>query len=55
MGYTAFQLSRDKGKPYMKDISSADLSHFSVHEHQIQQALGRVKVRDVDYADIFFE
>jgi TldD protein len=39
----------------MKQVPSADLSHFSVHEHQIQQALGRVKVRDVDYADIYFE
>ena len=33
----------------------ARLSHFSLHEKQVQQALGRVKVRDVDYADIFFE
>ena len=33
----------------------AHLSHFSLHENQVQQALGRVKVRDVDYADIFFE
>jgi len=39
----------------MKQVPTADLSHFSVHEHQIQQALGRVKVRDVDYADIYFE
>ncbi len=39
----------------MKPVPNADLSHFSVHEHQIQQALGRVKVRDVDYADIYFE
>jgi TldD protein len=39
----------------MNQVSRADLSHFSVKEHQIQQALGRVKVRDVDYADIYFE
>ena len=39
----------------MKHVTSADLSHFSIQEHQIQQALGRVKVRDVDYADIYFE
>ena len=39
----------------MKQNPVADLSHFSVHEHQIQQALGRVKVKDVDYADIYFE
>jgi len=39
----------------MKQVSNADLSHFSIQEHQIQQALGRVKVRDVDYADIYFE
>jgi TldD protein len=39
----------------MKQVPTADLSHFSVHEYQIQQALGRVKVRDVDYADIYFE
>ena len=39
----------------MKPVQNADLSHFSVHESQILRALGRVKVRDVDYADIYFE
>lgn len=32
-----------------------DLAHFDLHEQAIQQTLGRVKVRDVDYADIYFE
>ena len=33
----------------------ADLAHFSLHEGEIQHALGRVKVQDVDYADIYIE
>ena len=32
-----------------------DLSHFSLKEQQIQQALGRMKTRDIDYADMYFE
>jgi len=32
-----------------------DLSHFSIQSNEIQQALGRVKTKDVDYADIYFE
>lgn len=32
-----------------------DLTRFSIQQHEIQQALGRVKTRDVDYADIYFE
>ena len=39
----------------MEQSHMPDLSHFSLHEHHIRQALGRVKVRDVDYADIYFE
>ncbi len=34
---------------------TVDLAHFSLHEAEIQHALGRVKVRDVDYADIYIE
>lgn len=44
-----------KESPQMKPTQQPDLSHFSLKEHQVQQALGRVKVRDVDYADIYFE
>jgi len=32
-----------------------DLAHFSLQEKEIQSALGRVKVKDVDYADIYIE
>ena len=32
-----------------------DLAHFSLQENEIQHALGRVKVKDVDYADIYIE
>jgi len=34
---------------------AVDLAHFSLNEREIQHALGRVKVRDVDYADIYIE
>ena len=34
---------------------TVDLAHFSLHEGEIQHALGRVKVQDVDYADIYIE
>ena len=32
-----------------------DLSHFSLQEREVEAALGRVKVRDIDFADIYFE
>lgn len=32
-----------------------DLAQFSLQEKEIQSALGRVKVQDVDYADIYIE
>lgn len=32
-----------------------DLAHFSLQENEIQHALGRMKVQDVDYADIYIE
>ncbi len=34
---------------------AVELAHFSLHESEIQHALGRVKVKDVDYADIYIE
>ena len=34
---------------------AVDLAHFSLHQSEIQHALGRVKVKDVDYADIYIE
>ena len=34
---------------------AVNLAHFSLHEGEIQHALGRVKVQDVDYADIYIE
>ena len=39
----------------MEHPTVPSLAHFSLKEQQIQQALGRVKTRDVDYADIYFE
>jgi len=37
------------------ESQAVDLAHFSLHESEIQHALGRVKVNDVDYADIYIE
>ena len=39
----------------MPEKESADLARFGFSEREIQEALGRVKVRDVDYADLYFE
>ena len=32
-----------------------DLERFSLQEREVAQALARVNVLDVDYADIYFE
>jgi TldD protein len=34
---------------------SVELAQFGLTDREIQQALGKVKVRDVDYADLYFE
>ncbi len=34
---------------------NADLAQFGLTEKEVQQTLGIVKVRDVDYADLYFE
>ncbi len=39
----------------MADQQQANLALFGFNEREIQQALGRVKVRAVDYADLYFE
>ena len=39
----------------MGSQKSVELAHFGLTEREIQQALGKVKVRDVDYADLYFE
>jgi len=39
----------------MGSQESVELAHFGLTEREIQQALGKVKVRDVDYADLYFE
>ena len=31
------------------------LEHFSLQDREVEQALARMHVRDVDYADIYFE
>src|SRR5919109_130918 len=39
----------------MLDDQRAEVSHFGLTEREISRALGTVKVRDVDYADLYFE
>ncbi|MSQ77807.1 MAG: metalloprotease TldD [Nitrospiraceae bacterium] len=39
----------------MATKSSAELAQFGLTEQEIQRTLGVVKVRDVDYADLYFE
>jgi TldD protein len=39
----------------MTPLASAELSHFGVTERDITHALTKVNVRDVDYADLYFE
>ncbi|OQW62637.1 MAG: metalloprotease TldD [Proteobacteria bacterium HN_bin10] len=39
----------------MADKQQAELSQFGLAEPDIARALGRVKTRDVDYADLYFE
>ena len=34
---------------------SVELAQVGLTDQEIQQALGKVKVRDVDYADLYFE
>ncbi len=44
-----------EGTKHMERSVVPDLSHFSLKEQHIQQALGRMKTRDIDYADMYFE
>ena len=37
------------------DNTAVETTRFGLSEAEIQHALGRVKVRDVDYADLYFE
>ncbi|WP_447977287.1 metalloprotease TldD [Candidatus Nitrospira bockiana] len=39
----------------MSGTQLVELSQFGLTENEIQHALGKVKVRDVDYADLYFE
>ena len=36
-------------------LANTELAHFGLTEQEIQHTLGVVKVRDVDYADLYFE
>src|SRR6476619_428674 len=53
MGYTDEFIPG--GRSGMGSQESVELAHFGLTEREIQQALGKVKVRDVDYADLYFE
>jgi TldD protein len=53
MGYTHEFIPG--GRSSMGSQESVELAHFGLTEREIQQALGKVKVRDVDYADLYFE
>jgi len=53
MGYTHEFIPG--GRSGMGSQESVELAHFGLTEREIQQALGKVKVRDVDYADLYFE
>jgi TldD protein len=53
MGYTDEFIPG--GSHGMASRESVELAHFGLTEREIQQALGKVKVRDVDYADLYFE
>lgn len=37
------------------DQQPVELDHFGITEREIRHALGKVRVRDVDYADLYFE
>ncbi len=39
----------------MPNDEAVELARFGLTEREIQHALGKVKVRDVDYADLYFE
>jgi TldD protein len=39
----------------MPDTQSVELERFGLTESEVRHALGKVKVRDVDYADLYFE
>lgn len=39
----------------MSSTQLVDLAQFGLTESEVQHALGKVKVRDVDYADLYFE
>jgi len=39
----------------MNSVQPVDLAQFGLTEAEIQRALGKVKVRNVDYADLYFE
>ena len=39
----------------MNSVQPVELAQFGLTEAEIQRALGKVKVRDVDYADLYFE
>src|SRR5690349_199816 len=39
----------------MNSVKPVELAQFGLTEAEIQRALGKVKVRDVDYADLYFE
>ena len=55
MGYTRLSADRDGREATLHMLEPVQLAKFGVTELEAQHALDRLNVRDVDYADLYFE
>ena len=55
MGYTRLSADRDGREATLHMLEPVQLTKFGVTELEAQHALDRLNVRDVDYADLYFE
>ena len=55
MGYTRLSADRDGREATLYMLEPVQLTKFGVTELEAQHALDRLNVRDVDYADLYFE
>lgn len=55
MGYTRPSLNRRDKEAPITMLEPVQLAKFGVTELEAQHALDRLNVRDVDYADLYFE